>query len=448
MNSRQLSTYNKLVKLANKNGCKVLSDSYNNAGSIMDFECRNGHARSTSASQFRRAISACPVRHREAKNSSLCDDFTKIIEELGGKVVGNYINNGTKVECLCKNNHICFPTHKYVQQGGGMCRKCNSEGPKQRFIDDIELLGGKVIGEYITQDDPVHCICVNNHDCFPRPSNVSKGKHGMCKKCAGVCPIQSEENFRKNIERLGGTVVGKYVNSNEGVECLCKNNHTCFPRPGDIRHGDGMCKKCARTCPIDAEERFRKNISKLGGIIIGKYAGAHVAVECLCKNNHTCFPDPHHIAAGRDICPMCSKSNYSKLSIEWLSVIERYITIQHAENEGEYRIKLDQPTSYWKRWLTVDGYCESLELCFEFDGCIFHGCENQHCKYYKLEKSPINGKPMKDIIDRSRTKHQLIRDLGYRLIVMKECEYINMKKSGNIESYMLSILKEECAYDC
>ena len=52
-------------------------------------------------------------------------NFIINIKQHGGKVIGEYINSITKVECVCPKDHICFPTPNNIQRGQGMCNLCN-----------------------------------------------------------------------------------------------------------------------------------------------------------------------------------------------------------------------------------------------------------------------------------------------------------------------------------
>ena len=58
---------------------------------------------------------------------------------------------------------------------------------------------------------------------------------------------------------------------------------------------------------------------------------------------------------------------FSKIALEWLSLFEPYLYIQHAANKNEFRINvknLPRPSKYWKNYISVDGYCEELNFMF------------------------------------------------------------------------------------
>ena len=62
-------------------------------------------------------------------------------------------------------------------------------------------------------------------------------------------------------------------------------------------------------------------------------------------------------------------SNHSKVAVEWLLWQDSQLSasrLQHARNDGEYRI----PNSRY----TVDGYDVQTNTVYEFQGCVWHGC--------------------------------------------------------------------------
>jgi len=131
----------------------------------------------------------------------------------------------------------------------------DSETAKNNFIKNIEKLGGKVVGEYKGNSIGVECVCKNGHPCTPSPGSIRQGS-GMCKICAGNDSETAKQNFIKNIEKLGGKVVGEYKGNSIGVECVCKNGHPCTPSPGSIRQGCGMCSQCTRKTEAKFYEHY------------------------------------------------------------------------------------------------------------------------------------------------------------------------------------------------
>ena len=299
--------YDNIVEIAIQNGCTVVSKCYVDSKSFMDFLCVNKHPRTSTPKHFKQHPTNCKFCPKNASAITF-NNFCKNIEELGGKVIGIYVGCHEGIECLCKNGHTCYPIPSNINKGQGMCKKCAGLCPieaENNFIKNIEGLGGKVVGEYEGCHTPIKCLCKNNHVCYPIPSKIQQGQ-GMCKKCANICPEQAKENFVENIKNLGGKVVGEYIDSNTKIECLCKENHTCFVRPDYIKQGHGMCKICVGLCPIEAEKVFRETVDELGGVVIGDYVRSLDGIHCLCELGHDCYPSPAKLQNRGSFCSICT----------------------------------------------------------------------------------------------------------------------------------------------
>ena len=83
-------------------------------------------------------------------------------------------------------------------------------------------------------------------------------------------------------------------------------------------------------------------------------------------------------------------------------------------NDGEKKIYVDNKKFY------VDGFCEKTNTIFEFYGCFWHGCK----KCYKEEiLNPISRKTMKDLYNKTISRETIIREKGYNIEIIWECEY-------------------------
>ena len=134
---------------------------------------------------------------------------------------------------------------------------------------------------------------------------------------------------------------------------------------------------------------------------------------------------------------------YSKASISFLDKLSKSIDtlIQHHSNKGEYRFP------EMKRF-KADGYIEEYndykKIVIEFDGCYYHGCPscfpdttimNKRCK-----------RTFADLHKRSSDKYNKLKEFGYIVIVIKECEHkqiVDMKKW--FDENLLASLKPETA---
>lgn len=420
MSTKQQIIYNNLVKIAEENGCEVVSLAYKSYKINMEFRCPKGHMRIISTSQFRNNPLGCRVCY---ENSSIEPEknFLINVEKIGGKVIGKYKNISTRVECECSNGHICFPIPGHIQRGGGMCKKCVGNCPEEAekiFISNVEKLGGKIVGSYKGVYIPVETICINGHTCFSTPGQIRRG--GMCRKCINRCPKDSEKNFIKNIEKLGGKIIGKYINSTTKIECVCPNNHICYPVPQKIKIGRGMCKKCSGCCPEEAEKKFITNVDKLGGIVIGKYAVNIKAVECKCVNGHICFPIPARLSQGQGMCKHCvleqSESKGEKITTLALDKLNISYTKQYIHSKLR-RLRFD-----------FQFYHQNTVFFIEFDGI-------QHQKYHKyFHHTP---KEFDDQRQRDLMKNYLIKNTENCILIRLDHEWTTTTDAvDNLSCYL------------
>ena len=105
-----------------------------------------------------------------------------------------------------------------------------------------------------------------------------------------------------------------------------------------------------------------------------------------------------------------AQENYSKTSIAWLDFVaeKSNVKIQHALNGGEFVSPAGK----------VDGFCESTNTVYEFQGCLWHGCAD--C-YSSTTINPKNQMEMGELHKRTLFKNNEIRNLGFNPVTMYEC---------------------------
>jgi G:T-mismatch repair DNA endonuclease (very short patch repair protein) len=134
------------------------------------------------------------------------------------------------------------------------------------------------------------------------------------------------------------------------------------------------------------------------------------------------------------------RGNYSNISIEWMEhlMASNNIFIQHAANNEEYEVTLSKPSgeSYRKK---VDGYDRTTNTVYEFLGCFYHSCKYcyQQDQIHPL-KSTINDKGKKvyhgHVYATTMRLLEDIKDAGYNLEVIWECQWKKQKRTLNLET--------------
>lgn len=296
--------------------------------------------------------------------------FIKIIESMGGKVIGEYKTNHIPIECICKFGHTCFVRPSNIKKGDrGMCRVCAKQDPetsKINFFNNVKTQEGKVLGEYVNSNTKVKCICKLGHICFPLPTNIQQG-HRMCILCSDKDNEIAETNFYTSItDKHKGKVIGKYTNNYTKVECICENGHICFPIPGNIQQGRGICITCINHDSELAKQEFFDRINDREGKVLGEYITNKIKVKCICPYGHICFPCPSKIQQGQGMCRKCVRSGG-----------ELFISAALENLNIPFEIEVNNPLL--KKKLRFDFYFEynSKRYYIEFDG-------EQHFKFVSL----------------------------------------------------------------
>ena len=142
--------------------------------------------------------------------------------------------------------------------------------------------------------------------------------------------------------------------------------------------------------------------------------------------------------------------NQSRLAKEWLYWQEELLRrrpststavaprIAHAGNRGEYL--LDHGPL---RRFRVDGYDAMNNTIYEFHGCFYHGCLVHFPN--RLQKHPYHeGKTMGQVREATATKIQQLRDLGYTVKEIWECEWqIRKKVDPEIQTFVEQLVLDE-----
>jgi hypothetical protein len=134
-------------------------------------------------------------------------------------------------------------------------------------------------------------------------------------------------------------------------------------------------------------------------------------------------------------CPDCPKKHYSFIAIEWLKWIQKAhpYPIQHAKNEGEFRIP---NTKY-----AADGYCKTTNTVFEFFGDLYHGNPEKYNPDDEFKLNP--NKTYGQLYQKTLDKISKIRELGYNLVFIWESEWNAIKSKIDFDKKIRAVNREE-----
>ncbi|KAL9952108.1 hypothetical protein ACROYT_G039315 [Oculina patagonica] len=121
---------------------------------------------------------------------------------------------------------------------------------------------------------------------------------------------------------------------------------------------------------------------------------------------------------------------HSRASMEWLLYVGN---VTHARNGGEAVIPVAGKRVH------VDGLSTDEKTVYEFHGCFYHGCPT--CFPQRDKKhSKLDGRSMRDAYESTLDKTASLREAGYEVIEMWECEWNEKKRTdADVGAYVKSL---------
>ena len=96
------------------------------------------------------------------------------------------------------------------------------------YLQAVER-GYRVIGAYINNRTKIEMQCPDEHKFEIRPNSFKSGQG--CARCADHCPIQAKENFYLEAIERGYQILGVYVNTRTKIKMQCPEEHLLEMRP-------------------------------------------------------------------------------------------------------------------------------------------------------------------------------------------------------------------------
>jgi len=348
-----------------------------------------------------------------------------------------YINTNTKVIIICKKHGEFQQTPNNHLTGFG-CKKCSIEyvsNLKKYTLNDFIINAKQIHGEkydysmvdYINNKTKITIICKEHGEFLQVPTNHISG--AGCNKCNGGVKHDLID-FIEKAKQIHGDKYDyskvNYINCKTKITIICKEHGEFEQEPGSHISGSGC-----NFCGIESRKQMRTKttqqfINEAKEIHGDKYdyskvnyetAKEHIIIICKEHGEFEQTPDSH---IGGTSCPRCAKQCFSKSQILWLDFISNHynIQIQHAENEKEYQI----PSTRYK----ADGYCQETNTVYEFHGDYWHG----NPKLFKEDSiNKTTNKSFGELYQNTLQREQLIKDLGYNLVVMWEYDWNKINNS-------------------
>jgi len=415
-------------------GCKVLSEEYINNKTNLNIICEKGHPIKMcwrDISQNRWCIKC------SGKQKHTIEDVICFIEDNHPKVKllsNNYVNNTTKLDFICENNHEFSMSFKDVKHH--WCPKCylikkssNKKYTLDQIKEKIEELhpGAKLLSkEYINSKTKLNIICEKGHEFKTSFNSLNYSWCKECKKETLRKLYQFDYNYVKNYienKHIGCKLLSKeYINNCTKLKLLCENNHIFYQSFSGIKNGDVWCAECYGNKKYTLDQ-IKEKIEKLhpgSKVLSKKYKNSTTKLNIICEKGHNikiCWKDIRQFYwcsdcknKGETICREIFNKLFNK----------DFITVRP--------IWLKNPKTNCP--LELDGYCEELNLAFEYNG-IQHYIFTEH--YHKTEKE------FEYQLYKDKIKHDCCKKNNITLLSIKQFD--DFKYSTIIKTIFEEILK-------
>ena len=387
------------------------------------------------------------------------DFIQKAIEVHGDKYdysKTEYIKSNQKVIIICKEHRefLQLPNAHLKKHGCRLCANCNSSKLRSNGLDDFIVTAQNIHGDTYDYSKFIYKNCKSIgiiicpiHGDFTQ----SAESHYLGSGCPRCSSIKSHEQFKKTREEFIKDAKEKhgdlydyskvvYSSRNQVVIIICRIHGEFSQRPSSHIQGAG-CFHCGIIKSADSKryntETFIESAKEKHGELYDyskvEYLSSDSKIIIICKKHGEFLirPDKHLQFNGCQICAM-KRIKHSKCQIKWLDFISSYnhIQIQHAENEGEFKIP---NTKY-----SADGYCQETNTIYEFHGDYWHGNPK---KFNPTDMNTITNKTYGELYQKTIKREQEIRDMGFNLVVIWESDWNKINNSIRSIQHIFRLFK-------
>ena len=146
----------------------------------------------------------------------------------------------------------------------------------------------------------------------------------------------------------------------------------------------------------------------------------HVTIASACNRDLRMNRMIPNSIASEPVRGWRNSINQSRVALEWLTWCAQENNIQHVGNAGEVRI----PAIGF-----IDGYCHDTRTVYEFQGCFTHGCPTCYPNRHETHVRHFD-RNMQDVYETTQQKIQRLKEQGYTVVQMWECEWTRLKDTS------------------
>ena len=154
----------------------------------------------------------------------------------------------------------------------------------------------------------------------------------------------------------------------------------------------------------------------------------HITIASACNRDLRMNRMIPNSIASEPVRGWRNRINQSRVALEWLTWCG--LEVQHGGNAGEVHLP---PVGF------VDGYCHDTRTVYEFQGCFTHGCPTCYPNRHEPHVRHFD-RTLQDVYEASQQKIQRLKELGYTVVQMWECEWAQLKDtSSDIRTFVAQL---------
>jgi len=355
-------------------------------------------------------------------------DFQDLLDKLhpNSKLLSNYKNNRTYVLISCENNHKFKTTYTRVKRGE-WCQICSNKinitiEHIRSFVKE-KFNGECLSSSYNGCDNHLLFKCSCGNEFKQTWWAIKDGnKNRWCHLCrdAIIPTINFIKDYVKN-NFDGYCLESEYKNVNSKMKFKCNKNHIFVSKWNYVKNSNNWCPECFGTKkPTLKEIKEFVKLKNDGKLISKSYENAISKLIFKCKENHIFKATWSNVKHGDRWCPICRGGVKKDLKEIKLYVKEKYngecLTINYKNQETKMIFKCKEEHEFERTWreikrdiwcsrcnpskgesfcrkffeekfgkefpkirpewltnengnrLELDGYCEELNIAFEYNG--------------------------------------------------------------------------------
>jgi len=297
------------------------------------------------------------------------DDWLSFYRELavsrGGRCLSTeYVSGKEKLRWICGAGHA-WESLPGNAKAGHWCMICGNLGQGRKKAKSIEWArqlaedkGGKCLSsEYINNSTKLTWLCENKHEWSAAAGSIQQGR--WCPVCAGKMPPDMALNDLRQVAHLRGgqCLSDRYSGAKNKLRWRCRAGHEWSAAPDSVRRGT-WCPHCAGNLQLTLKDMREAARAKGGECLSTSYSNSDESLLWRCAAGHEWRAVAYHVRAGH-WCPICSAGNSERICRD---IFEQMFGLPFPKSRPAWLLGTKG------RKMELDGYCERLNLAFEYHG--------------------------------------------------------------------------------